>query len=55
MTYGIGNPGSILGQAQKCGRIKLVYGIHLVITAVKVDTDTIYACHITSPFFAVTK
>ena len=27
MTYGIGNPGSILGHAQKSGRIKLVYGI----------------------------
>jgi hypothetical protein len=27
MTYGIGNPGLGLGQAQKYGRIKLVNGI----------------------------
>jgi hypothetical protein len=24
MTYAVGNPGPCLGQAQKCGRIKLV-------------------------------
>jgi hypothetical protein len=27
MTYDIGNPGLGLGQAQKCGRVKLVNGI----------------------------
>jgi hypothetical protein len=27
MTYDIGNPGPDLGQAQKCGRLKLVNGI----------------------------
>ena len=27
MTYDVGNPGTGLGQVQKCGRIKLVNGI----------------------------
>jgi hypothetical protein len=27
MIYGVGNPGLGLGQAQKCGRVKLVNGI----------------------------
>ena len=27
MTYGVGNPGPDLVQAQQCGRVKIVYGI----------------------------
>jgi hypothetical protein len=27
MTYSVGNPGPALGQAQKFGGVKLVYGI----------------------------
>jgi len=32
MTYGIGNSGPDLEQAQKCGGVKLVNGIPLLIT-----------------------
>jgi len=27
MTYDVGNPGLYLGQAQTCGRVKLVNGV----------------------------
>jgi hypothetical protein len=30
MAYDVGNPGPGMGQAQKCGRVKLVNGIPIL-------------------------
>jgi len=49
-TYGIGNPGPDLGQAQKCGGVKLVY-IPVSILNTKIGSKEVKFKQVSQQFF----